>query len=31
MLARGIAVVGSNINIELNVQIVPRGTELEFK
>ena len=31
MLARGIAVVGSNIEIELNVQIVPKGTELEFK
>lgn len=31
MLARGIAVVGSNVKIELDVQIVPKGTELEFK
>jgi polyisoprenoid-binding protein YceI len=31
MLARGIAVVGSSITIELDIQIVPKGTELEFK
>jgi polyisoprenoid-binding protein YceI len=31
MLARGIAVVGSSIRIELEIQIVPKGTELQFK
>ncbi|MEW2545213.1 YceI family protein [Streptomyces sp. NPDC047002] len=31
MLARGIAVVGSSIKIELEIQIVPKGTELQFK
>lgn len=31
MLARGIAVVGSNIKIELDIQIVPKGTQLKFK
>ncbi|GHH82298.1 hypothetical protein GCM10018793_41770 [Streptomyces sulfonofaciens] len=31
MLARGIAVVGSSIKIDLDIQIVPKGTELEFK
>lgn len=31
MLARGIAVVGSSIKVELDIQIVPKGTELEFK
>lgn len=31
MLARGIAVVGSSIQIDLDIQIVPKGTELEFK
>ncbi|MEU5597310.1 YceI family protein [Streptomyces sp. NPDC020298] len=31
MLARGIAVVGSNIKVELDIQIVPKGTQLKFK
>ncbi|GHJ36969.1 hypothetical protein Sm713_25780 [Streptomyces sp. TS71-3] len=31
MLARGIAVVGSSIKIDLDIQIVPKGTELKFK
>ncbi|MGW3622629.1 YceI family protein [Streptomyces sp. NPDC000880] len=31
MLARGIAVVGSNIKIELDIQIVPKGTQLQYK
>ncbi|MDI3405632.1 YceI family protein [Streptomyces sp. B-S-A6] len=31
MLARNIAVVGSSIKIDLDIQIVPKGTELEFK
>ncbi|MDQ8706170.1 YceI family protein [Streptomyces sp. LHD-70] len=31
MLARNIAVVGSSINVDLDIQIVPKGTELEFK
>jgi polyisoprenoid-binding protein YceI len=31
MLARGIAVVGSNVKIELDIQIVPKGTQLKFK
>ncbi|MGW9030183.1 YceI family protein, partial [Streptomyces sp. NPDC055722] len=31
MLARGIAVVGSNIKVDLDIQIVPKGTQLKFK
>ncbi|MBP0461744.1 YceI family protein [Streptomyces montanisoli] len=31
MLARGIAAVGSSIKVELEIQIVPKGTELQFK
>ncbi|MGW4047812.1 YceI family protein [Streptomyces sp. NPDC004721] len=31
MLARGIAVVGSNIKVGLDIQIVPNGTQLKFK
>lgn len=31
MLARGIAVVGSNIKVELDIQIVPKGTQLKFR
>ncbi|MFE7570725.1 YceI family protein [Streptomyces sp. NPDC057539] len=31
MLARGIAVVGSNIRIELDIQIVPKDTQLKYK
>ncbi|MFJ9909244.1 YceI family protein [Streptomyces sp. NPDC101152] len=31
MLARNIAVVGSNIKVDLDIQIVPKGTKLEFK
>ncbi|MEV4971815.1 YceI family protein [Streptomyces scopuliridis] len=31
MLARGIAVVGSNIKINLDIQIVPKGTQLKYK
>lgn len=31
MLARNIGVVGSNIKVDLDIQIVPKGTELEFK
>ncbi|MFM9373780.1 YceI family protein [Streptomyces sp. Da 82-17] len=31
MLARNIAVVGSSIKVDLDIQIVPKGTELEFK
>lgn len=31
MLARGIAVVGSTVQIDLDIQVVPKGTELKFK
>ncbi|WP_037908658.1 YceI family protein [Actinacidiphila yeochonensis] len=31
MLARGIAVVGSSIKVDMDIQIVPKGTELEYK